>query len=404
MDAEKGTLTPVLRRGWGMRSILSFLLVMASLAQEPVDSLLARATAGDGSAQFELGMRYMTGDTVERDPQLALDWLRRAAESDHADALWHYGLLLVQHSQSDATRDEGRDWQRRAAESGHALALMNEGVLAFDAGDMDRARQHFRSAAESGDVEAQHGFATMLLDGELGAKETYEGMRWLRSAAAQGHGPAQERLARAYALGDGVESDIDSALFWWHVLGPGSEERNRHAIDAIGQYRDEGQRALVRLRAASWRPGAPAMPYAGGVIAYEPDLEPGRLPSPYTVLRVSDAVAQRSADGGTRLWLSPALIVLDGTTPADSAPGLLVELMADGKPDAMMLSATGVSRQLDPAGFEITLEVLADRVSGSIRNADTDRSPGVGLDVQFAIPLPQARDGVQGDGLPSRRP
>lgn len=45
-----------------------------------------RAAAGYPSAQYDLGMRYLKGDGVAKDENLAREWLQKAAAQDHAEA------------------------------------------------------------------------------------------------------------------------------------------------------------------------------------------------------------------------------------------------------------------------------------------------------------------------------
>lgn len=45
-----------------------------------------RAEDGSTTAQYDLGMRYLTGDGVEKDPETARRWLEAAAKAGHSQA------------------------------------------------------------------------------------------------------------------------------------------------------------------------------------------------------------------------------------------------------------------------------------------------------------------------------
>lgn len=45
-----------------------------------------RAEKGSDPAQFTLGMRYLNGDGVQKDPVRAMKWLKESAKQDNADA------------------------------------------------------------------------------------------------------------------------------------------------------------------------------------------------------------------------------------------------------------------------------------------------------------------------------
>ena len=45
-----------------------------------------RADAGAPTSQYDLGMRYLTGDGVEKDPELARKWLKAASTNGNSQA------------------------------------------------------------------------------------------------------------------------------------------------------------------------------------------------------------------------------------------------------------------------------------------------------------------------------
>ena len=69
--------------------MLMFLLMTAcqiSLADQQFDDAMARAKAGDASAQTNLGLMYIDGKGVPQDYQQAVTWFTKAAEQGHASA------------------------------------------------------------------------------------------------------------------------------------------------------------------------------------------------------------------------------------------------------------------------------------------------------------------------------
>src|SRR5271163_3427917 len=53
------------------------------------------ANDGDASAQFNLGLMYMTGQGVRQDNDAAALWFRKAAEQGHAPAQSNLGTLYI---------------------------------------------------------------------------------------------------------------------------------------------------------------------------------------------------------------------------------------------------------------------------------------------------------------------
>ena len=61
-------------------------------AQETPDELRALAEQGDVEAQFNLGVRYGTGEGVPQDDVEAVRWYRLAAEQGSARAQYNLGV------------------------------------------------------------------------------------------------------------------------------------------------------------------------------------------------------------------------------------------------------------------------------------------------------------------------
>jgi len=55
-------------------------------AKESLRHYLFAAERGFVDAQFNLGVKYHNGDGVEKNEDLALIWLKRAADGGHPDA------------------------------------------------------------------------------------------------------------------------------------------------------------------------------------------------------------------------------------------------------------------------------------------------------------------------------
>ena len=56
------------------------------MAAKRVEYQKKKAEEGVDYAQYDLGIRYLTGDGVEKDPKVAEQWLKKAAAQGHADA------------------------------------------------------------------------------------------------------------------------------------------------------------------------------------------------------------------------------------------------------------------------------------------------------------------------------
>jgi TPR repeat protein len=147
--------------------ILANSVAHAQLISE-FDQLLARATAGDAKAQWEVATAYDSGRGVPRDGAEAKRWYRMAADSGLAEAQNSLGSAL----QAEKYYTEARAWYEKAAAQNHALATNNLAYL-HDIGlgvtqDRQKAFELYSRAADLGWAEAMWNNSVMYGAGQLG--------------------------------------------------------------------------------------------------------------------------------------------------------------------------------------------------------------------------------------------
>lgn len=86
--------------------------------------LLRAAELGSLRAQRDLGCYYATGDFgFTLDLRLGRLWYLRAAERGHADALFNYGIMVINGEGGPADEHSGLEWVRLAAAQNDESAL-----------------------------------------------------------------------------------------------------------------------------------------------------------------------------------------------------------------------------------------------------------------------------------------
>jgi TPR repeat protein len=165
----------------------------------PVDpsTILAKAKAGDASAQAQLGTLYAKGEGVTNDYAEAAKWFSQAAAQGNPDGQVGLGELFdagqgVKRDLSEAIR-----LYRLAADQGHAGAQYNLGFL-YETGhgvpqDQAQAAKWFQLAAERGEPLAQYDLGQRFDLGVGVAKDSIEALKWLILAANQGQPDAAAR-------------------------------------------------------------------------------------------------------------------------------------------------------------------------------------------------------------------
>ena len=197
-----------------------------------MEELLEDAEDGDEDAMRELANRYLTGSTeVEPDPEKAVFWYTRLAETDDANAQFD---LALHHAKGHGTPRDFKKavyWMERAAENGDEDAPRLIKTYKDAAAKLEKAA--------SGDAQAQADMVEILtmMAGSLeqaGPEKDYaEAFDLAQKSAAQNNGDGIWALALAYEHGRGVEEDVDKAL---ELYRRGTELGHAKCMHNLGCY------------------------------------------------------------------------------------------------------------------------------------------------------------------------
>lgn len=143
-------------RAYSIAIVLIPLLLLASLAMAEapmsLDEARELAAKNDPQAQYNLGLRYATGEGVDRDPQQAIEWYTRAANNGHDLAQNNLGAMYETGKGVDADQQTAVRWYRAAAEQGQKYAQNSLAIMLFKGEGVERdpvmAYVYMRLAAE----------------------------------------------------------------------------------------------------------------------------------------------------------------------------------------------------------------------------------------------------------------
>lgn len=161
--------------------------------------------AGNPSAYFETGRRYMEGFGVPQDLKEAARWYQIAAENALAPAQFRLANLY---------------------EKGHGVKM-----------DLQTAHQWYERAAQAGNIKAMHNLAVLYAEGIDGTPNLNQASYWFRQAASHGLKDSQFNLGVLYIKGLGVERDLIESYKWFALAATQGD------TDA-GQKRDELARSM----------------------------------------------------------------------------------------------------------------------------------------------------------------
>ncbi len=245
------------------------------------------AENGNAPAQVLLAEILARGLGVKRNPQEAAKWYKAAAGQGIPEAEFQYALLLLQGSLFPKDTAQALKLMRKAADAGNRLAQFNTAQLIVQrdrgSASVKEALTFFRKAAEAGLPDAQYAVSqiyatgadgavpndaealkwltlsarqnydtaqldlgTWLVDGR-GTKRNYEaGFSWLKAAADQGNIAAQNRVAKLYRAGVGVEADLIEAAAWYTLARRGGLIDREMDVFLDGLSDDQRKKALER--------------------------------------------------------------------------------------------------------------------------------------------------------------
>jgi hypothetical protein len=173
-------------------------------------------------AQFQYALMLMDGRFVEKDTKAAHALMEAAAEAGNRLAQFNFAQILVQREPGETGMEKAVVYYQRAAEAGladaqYAMSQIYANGAGGKARDEAEARRWLALAARQNFDTAQLDLATWLVEGRGGPRNLKEGFGWMKRAAEGGNVAAQNRLAKLYMGGIGVEPDSIEAAAWYFV-------------------------------------------------------------------------------------------------------------------------------------------------------------------------------------------
>jgi localization factor PodJL len=165
---------------------------------------------GDGSAAYEIAVRFAEGRGVATNLPEAARWFERAAQAGFAAAQFRLGSLYEKGQGVKKDLDKARENYLAAAAQGNAKAMHNLAVLYAEGGftgkpDFTTAAKWFQKAAGYGIADSQYNLAVLYARGLTGSKNLIESYKWFSLAATQGDKEAAHKRDEVAAQLDAKE-------------------------------------------------------------------------------------------------------------------------------------------------------------------------------------------------------
>ena len=183
-------------------------------------NLKQQAEAGDAEAQFQFGLRSISGkEDDKRSAAQGAAWIQKAAKQDHVKAMTVLAELYEKGIGVGQDFKQAANWYAKAAEKGVPEAQTSLALLyAQGAGvekDSAKAVEWVRKAADQNHAPAQALYGSMLVRGDGSPKNPSKASVWFLRAANQDNPFAQRQLAYLYYTGEGVPVDYARCEAWY---------------------------------------------------------------------------------------------------------------------------------------------------------------------------------------------
>ncbi len=111
---------------------LLFSVPYTAFCEQSIEKDKQLSDMGNSGASFRLGSRYLNGEGVEKNYQLAKHYLELAAEKKHAHALYDLGYMYLYGEGVQKDYLMAYDYFERATDFGFAPAYYIIGIMYYD--------------------------------------------------------------------------------------------------------------------------------------------------------------------------------------------------------------------------------------------------------------------------------
>lgn len=188
--------------------------VSASPVVSTVSVLTTRSESTESFARTGDQSAVRTQDSTLSDTSRSVSTKVQGSEQvvTPEEALFNNGLA----SRNEGNIPKATEYFKQAAELGHAGAQFQLGLICFNAGKNEGAFAWFKKAAEKDYPEAQAHLSWMYAHGQGTTKDETQAFAWCQKAAQQGHIDAAFRLGAMYANGKGIATKDETQACVWY--------------------------------------------------------------------------------------------------------------------------------------------------------------------------------------------
>jgi len=181
---------------------------------ESFDITSELAGSGVTDAQYRLAKMYLEGSKVGKDEVIACEWMRKAAEQRHLQAMAEYADMLFEGIGTERDTAAAIFYYQAAADIGNNDARMKVSALMSGEKDDERTeiRKLFKELAGGGNPLNEHRYADLMLKTAWNHNDRKEALEWFLKAADKGKLESKYQAAVMYRDGVGTQMDVERSI------------------------------------------------------------------------------------------------------------------------------------------------------------------------------------------------
>jgi TPR repeat protein len=186
---------------------------------------LRKAAKGDGfsapapaPAPARLGMMYFNGIGIERNHNIAMEWIESSVEEMKGYEFHKYGMHLYNGTKSEKNHVIALIFLRKAADQNYGLSQAQIGLMYLDGHGVSEsnyeAMRWIEKSLENMKRDRCYDLGFRLYSQYESEKHLVIAWIFINKAAEEGNGLAQALLGEMYLEGKGAQKNQDEALKW----------------------------------------------------------------------------------------------------------------------------------------------------------------------------------------------
>ena len=243
------------RGSLGAKALLGICYVTGNgVAKNPilaVKMLKEAANQGQSYAQLWLGYCYSNGDGVEQDDVLAASFFQKAADQGESKAQYEIGQCYLNGIGVRKDVEIAFKWFKKSSDQGNIDGQTELGLCYYYGRgvsiDYNKAVELFEKAAEDGHPKAQNCLGLCYQNGRGVKEDPKTAFQWYQKSAQQGYSNGQLNLGNCYYNGTGVLQNKYEATLWFEKA---ANQGNDQAACNLGWCYEHGEGVAEDFTAA----------------------------------------------------------------------------------------------------------------------------------------------------------